>query len=121
MDLFNKKKLKEKDIIIEHKRKRIDELTNKLKQTEELYQNNLKNQNSMIKENQKLIEWIEKIINEVGVKTNNKYENSIITIPYYENKKPHYIEGDWNSPSSEQKDIIIPSIRFTKFEYKKEV
>ncbi len=120
MDLFNKKKLKEKDTIIEAKRNRISKLIEDNVDLSRSNQHLIKISEDLQIQNQKLTDWIEKIINEVGIKTNNKYENSTITIPYYENKKPYYIEGDYSNPSFEQKDILIPSIRFTKFKYKEE-
>lgn len=123
MDLFNKKILKETqkwlDEVIKDRNKwekayitQVKDTDNLLKQNKELTKSN----NNLQEENQKLIDWIEKIINEVGIKEKNYYEGQKITIPYCENIKSHYIEGDWNKPSIKQKDIIIPSIRYTKFE-----
>ena len=76
--------------------------------------------NNLIQENKKLIEWIEKIINEVGIKTNDSYIGQTINIPYCEKIKPYKAyEKGW-IPEQERKDVIIPSIRFTKFRYKEE-
>lgn len=124
-DLFNKKKLQEKNIkinkqqvIIAENEEEIDDLkrdvNNLLKQTENL----IKSNNTLTEENQKLIEWIEKIINEVGVKTPDRNEGYTITIPYYKETKI-YKANDW-LPQRERKDIIIPSIRYTKIEHKEE-
>lgn len=119
MDLFNKKKLKEKeewlDEVIEDRNKWEKAYINQVKDTNQLIENN----NRLTEENQKLIDWIEKIINEVGVKTNCKDTN--INIPYYEDIRyeENRIAGNYENdyfPRQERKDIIIPSIRFTKYE-----
>lgn len=114
-DLFNKKKLENMTIhlaeVMKDRNKWEKAYTNQVKDIDKLLEEN----KNLIQENRKLIEWIDKIINEVGVKTKDSYRRQTITIPYYENIKPYYIEGDWDKPSMKQKDIIIPSIRFIKF------
>lgn len=114
MDLFNKKKLKETkkwlDEIIQDRNYWENAYINQVKSTNQLLNEN----NNLQKENQKLIEWIEKIINEIGVQTKDAYKGQIITIPYYERIRAHYIEGDYDNASMQQKDIIIPSIRFSR-------
>ncbi len=116
MDLFNKKKLKE-----------FCELYNKTeKMNNDLLRSNsrlIKISEDLQKENQKLIDWIDKMINEVGVKTNNPHENITINIPYCEETVDLYpckAENNGCFVHRRRKDIIIPSIRFTKFEYKED-
>lgn len=114
MDLFNKKKLEDMTIhlaeVMQDRNKWEKAYTNQVKDTNKLLEEN----KNLIQENQKLIDWIEKILNEVGIKTKDSYEGQIITIPYYEEIKPYCIEGDWDKASMKQKDIIIPSIKYTK-------
>lgn len=116
MDLFNKKKLENKDREIKILNDNFERINGELLTYKKLYKEKLNDENitNLIAENQKLIEWTEKIINEVGVQTKDSYEGLPITIPYYEKTKPYYIEGDWNKTSMKQKDVIIPSIRYTK-------
>lgn len=127
IDLFNRKKLKETTIhlteVMQDRNYWQKAYTSQVKDTNNLLKQNkdlVKSNNNLTEENQKLIDWIEKIINEVGLKTNNSYEGQTITIPYYEEIKPYKAyENDW-IPKQERKDIIIPSIRFTKFRYKED-
>lgn len=120
MDLFNKKKLKETkewlNEIIQDRNKWEQAYINQVKDTNNLLEENKslsKTNDNLMQENKKLIDWIEKIINEVGVKINDSYENQTITIPYYEKTKPYKASGnEWKELN--RKDIIIPSIRYTK-------
>jgi len=120
IDLFNKKKLEEICELYNKTEKMNDDLLRSNSKLIKISEDLLANNNKLIRENKELIEWIDKMINEVGVKINNNYEGSTITIPYSEKIKPYYIEGDWNKSRGEQKHVIIPSIRFTKFEYKED-
>ena len=118
MDLFNKKRVKRLENQLRYTEEQFERLNGELATYKNLYKEDDVSKNNLIKENQKLIDWIEKIINEVGVKTNCK--DSSINIPYYEDI--HYeenrIAGNYEKdyfPKQQRKDIIIPSIRFTKF------
>lgn len=115
MDLFNKKKLKEKeewlDEIIQDRNKWEQAYINQVKDTNQL----IKNNNNLTEENQKLIDWIEKIINKVGIKTEDDYEGQTINIPYYE--RTNIYKSIDNYRQEERKDIMIPSIKFSRTRY----
>ena len=86
MDLFNKKKLEDMTI-------HLAEVMQDRNKWEKAYTNQVKDTNKLLEDS---------------------YEGQIITIPYYEEIKPYCIEGDWDKASMKQKDIIIPSIKYTK-------
>ncbi|MBQ8293408.1 MAG: hypothetical protein IJX78_06405 [Bacilli bacterium] len=69
--------------------------------------------NNLIKEQQKLIEWIEKIINEVGCYTVN--ERNDITIPMYRKDGPAYDTEFNGSDFVVNRDVIVlPRIEILK-------
>lgn len=68
--------------------------------------------NNLIKENQKLIEWIEKILEVAQIcKANEGLE--MVNIPVIENTIKSY-DPNWKLTPEQREEIIIPSIRFTK-------
>ena len=84
----------------------------KLELQNELEKNRSNEINNLIKENQKLIEWIEKILEVAQIcKTNEGLE--MVNIPVMENTVRSY-NPNWELTPEQRKEIIIPSIRFTK-------
>ena len=70
--------------------------------------------NNLIEENQKLINWIEKILEVAQVcKTNEGLQ--MVNIPIMEDRVEKY-NSNWESNPDQRKEIIIPSIRFTKID-----
>lgn len=70
--------------------------------------------NQLIEENQKSVEWIEKILEVAQVcKTNEGLQ--MVNIPIRENIIKSY-DSNWESNPVQRKEIIIPSIRFTKID-----
>jgi transposase-like protein len=68
--------------------------------------------NNLIEENQKLINWIEKILEVAQVcKTNEGLQ--MVNIPIMEERIKSY-DSNWELKPEQRKEIIIPSIRFTK-------
>lgn len=70
MDIFNKKKLEAKEREIRILNENFERINGELLIYKKLYKEKLNDEskNEVIKENGKLIDWIEKIISEVGVK-----------------------------------------------------
>lgn len=109
MDLFNKKKVKnlERELIIV--RQELERNKGELivyKNDESMYSN-------LIKENQKLITWIESILKEFGtVETRESH----VSIPIYKNEhKPiFYTEDDIEPFFKEREYIEIPAITIVK-------
>lgn len=70
--------------------------------------------NNLIEENQKLIEWIEKILEVAQIcKTNEGLQ--MVNIPIVEDKIKPY-NSNWKLTPEQRREIIIPSIRFTKID-----
>lgn len=68
---------------------------------------------AQIDTNQKLNEWIEKILNEVGIK--ELHERTGVTIPVYINDQMPAYNAVVDKPFiHERKEIIIPELRFVK-------
>lgn len=68
--------------------------------------------NNLIEENQKLINWIEKILEVAQVcKTNEGLQ--MVNIPIREDRIKSY-DSNWELKPEQKKEIIIPSIRFIK-------
>ena len=77
----------------------------------------IKQNDVLMKSNQKLIEWINKIINEVGIY--NVEDRRTITIPIYKNPvKAMYCTSEDISNNLKEfvqtEEIIIPEIRFVR-------
>lgn len=115
--MFNNKKIKEQQEIIDGYRKEINEyrdrynkeITNSIKLQNDLRE--LEKQNYILTEqNKDLIEWIKQIIKEVGcyeVKDRNQFR-----IPIYKEESSRMIDG---FGEQKRKDITIPTIHFTEF------
>lgn len=72
-----------------------------------------KSVSAQIDTNQKLNEWIEKILNEVGIR--ELHERTGVTIPVYiNNQMPAYNAVADKPFIHERKEIIIPELRFVK-------
>jgi CYTH domain-containing protein len=68
--------------------------------------------NQLIEENQKLVDWIEKILEVAQIcKTNEGLQ--MVNIPIQEEKINPY-NPKWELTSEQRKEIIIPSIRYVK-------
>ena len=68
--------------------------------------------NQLIEENQKLVDWIEKILEVAQIcKTNEGLQ--MINIPIRENKIDAY-NPNWELTPEQRKEIVIPSIRYVK-------
>lgn len=106
-------------------RGRIEYLNEKLQKQEKEHEEKIRQTNSenislrksntsLIETNQKLNDWIEKILNEVGIK--ELHERTGITIPVYtENPVRAYDNNQFNNGDFlKRKEIIIPELRFIK-------
>lgn len=72
-----------------------------------------KSVSAQIDTNQKLNEWIEKILNEVGIR--ELHERTGVTIPVYINDQMSAYNAVADKPFIyERKEIIIPELRFVK-------
>lgn len=70
--------------------------------------------NNLIEENQKLINWIEQILEVAQIcKTNEGLQ--MVNIPIMEDRVKKY-NSNWELTPEQRKEIIIPSIRFTKID-----
>ena len=106
---ISKKKYQEKLDLIDGYRKERDKAFNKIKELENRLDSRIDNEGRLIAENQKLIGWIEKIINEVGcykVDDRRKFR-----IPMYETDGPAY-DTEFNGDGFvvDRKIITIPEI-----------
>lgn len=113
MDLFNKKKVEklERELRLvrdefERDRGAKIELQNEMKRFRE------STINQLIEENQKLVDWIEKILEVAQIcKTNEGLQ--MVNIPIQEEKINPY-NPKWELTSEQRKEIVIPSIRYVK-------
>ncbi len=111
LDLFNKKKLKEKETIIEAKRKKITELLDTIDNLTEQNTRITTNSEHLIEENRKLIDWIERILDTVGIMEIREKLN--FRIPVYIEKE--YKAYDRNVMGIFEKErITIPEITIIK-------
>lgn len=107
--MFNKKKL----IKLEKENAMLLRENEKLKNANETLKDVLKNNNSsslLIEENKKLIEWIEKILENIG--TIDVYSKDTIKIPVY--KERHYISNPTELRETSREVIFIPQIEIIK-------
>lgn len=116
-DIFNKKKVKEQEEIIKGYRKRCDTKENEIeKLKKEIRELKLENSNNemykhLCNENTKLINWISKILDEVG--TLDVDSRDRFKIPVY--KKVEEATFDMIFPTIvERETIIIPEIIIQK-------
>jgi hypothetical protein len=109
-----RKKLEER---LEFMEIRLEKTKNELLTYQKLYKEQLELNNSsnyLMEQNEKLINWIEKIINEVGIYEVS--ERNSISIPIYKNPYPPMYDTEFNGNRFvvERKDITIPEIRVIK-------
>lgn len=125
MNLFNNKKLKEKDLIIEDYRKRIQV------KNEDIRKNNIEiktltKDNSELREhNTKLIEWILKILEINGtIQVNNidmlYHEQFRIPVKIEKISNDYLQEGNFTL-HEDREDIYIPAIHITKIRRRNDI
>ena len=74
------------------------------------------NTETVLKQNNKLIDWIERILKEFG--TINVSTNNPVRIPIISSKESAYMASSW--PSSYKKEyIVIPQIEIVKRKYER--
>lgn len=116
--MFNNKKIKEQEMLIEGYRKERNEYMDKynkavltLAQTQNDSRKLVEQNHMLVEENQKLIEWIKEIIAQAHkVQVKNPFE--FVTIPVHEKVSSRMIDGFGKQT---RKDITIPTIHFTEF------
>ena len=74
------------------------------------------NTETLLKQNNKLIDWIEKILKEFG--TINVSTNNPVRIPMISSKESGYIASSWSS-SYKEEYIVIPQIEIVKRKYER--
>lgn len=108
--MFNNKKIKEQQELIDGLRKERHKYQDKY-YDEELKNAKLSDRVERLEiQNEKLIEWIKQIIKDVGcyeVKDRNQFR-----IPIYKEESSRMIDG---FGEQKRKDITIPTIHFTEF------
>lgn len=110
MDLFNKKKVRKLYKNIDSLQFELSSKNTIIKRLETTNSNNQETISLLINENQKLIDWVQKILEVAQIcKTNEGLQT--VNIPIVEDKHGKY-NSNWETPLSEE--IIIPSIRFRK-------
>ena len=115
---ISKKKYQEKLDLIEGYRERNNEKQNKIYDLQ-IEKSNLENRINILEQNNialldnnnKLTDWIEKIINEVGCYEVS--EHNAIRIPIYKNDCTIYDENSYLKGMT-QKEVIIPKVVFMK-------
>lgn len=116
--IISKKKYQEKLDLIEGYKEKNNEKQNKIydlqieKSSLENRINILENNNiALLENNHKLIDWIEKIINEVGCY--EVRENNIIRIPVYKNESVMFGEDNYLKGMT-KKEIVLPQVVYTQ-------
>lgn len=112
-DIFNKKKVgkleRELRIVREDFERDRGAKTELQKEMERFRESTI---NQLIEENQKLVDWIEKILEVAQIcKTNEGLQ--MVNIPIQEEKINLY-NPKWELTTEQRKEIIIPSIRYVK-------
>ena len=74
------------------------------------------NTETVLKQNNKLIDWIEKILKEFG--TINVSTNNPVKIPIISSKESAYMASSWPS-SYKEEYIVIPQIEIVKRKYER--
>lgn len=108
--MFIRKKVYEEKLkLIDGYRKERDKAFNKIKELEDRLDSRIDNEGRLIAENQKLVEWIEKIINEVGCYKVD--DRRTFRIPMYEMDGPAY-DTEFNGDGFvvDRKIIRLPEI-----------
>lgn len=118
LDLFNKNQIKELK----------EELKDSVKNRnyfENMYKEQVKHTNSLIKENtylinenEKLLDWIQNILKVVNTSEVSRFEvNNTVNIPIYKSTEPYILDGDYMT-NKERIDIYIPAIHITNIRSK---
>lgn len=113
MDLFNKKKVEKLERELRLVREEFErDRGAKLELQNEMERFRESTINQLIEENQKLVDWIEKILEVAQIcKTNEGLQ--MVNIPIRENKIDAY-NPNWELTPEQRKEIVIPSIRYVK-------
>lgn len=114
MDLFNRKKVQKLEAKIASLKQDIIKEQNNCVTLKEI----LKNTNCsslLLEENQKLIEWINKILEEFG--TIVVYERRSVYIPIYKKEEINPFTSDIELRESKVKTIVIPEIVIQEHNY----
>lgn len=113
MDLFNKKKVEKLERELRLVRDEFErDRGAKLELQNEMEKFRQSTINQLIEENQKLVDWIEKILEVAQIcKTNEGLQ--MVNIPIQEEKINPY-NSKWELTSEQRKEIVIPSIRYVK-------
>lgn len=119
IDLFNKRKVKSLQSQLNYNKNYIEKLNGELAAYKKLYKEKCENENKTIdnlsKENQKLIDWIYKILNEYGQLST--FKNHSVMIPYYKDEEICSFGIDTNEFKHQIKEtIVIPELIITKSE-----
>lgn len=123
-DLFNKKRVRELEEIAEGYRKRNTDLIierdrakNRAEEWQEMFTKGIELNGKLADENQKLIGWINKILDEVGTCTARDIRP--FTIPICKTSlERKYEEFDGVLKPYREETVIIPEIRLIKRSYK---
>lgn len=110
MDLFNRKKVKQLNEKISEYQDEVKELNERIKSLESI-------STRVTEENQKLIKWIENILEQFG--TMEVRDRNTVTIPVYHAKELLYDYFIDESARVEYKTIIIPEIVIKKMIHKR--
>ncbi len=112
-DIFNKKKVEKLERELRLVRDEFErDRGAKLELQKEMERFRESTINQLIEENQKLVDWIEKILEVAQIcKTNEGLQ--MVNIPIRENKIDAY-NPNWELTSEQRKEIVIPSIRYVK-------
>lgn len=112
-DIFNKKKVEKLERELRLVRDEFErDRGAKLELQKEMERFRESTINQLIEENQKLVDWIEKILEVAQIcKTNEGLQ--MVNIPIRENKIDAY-NPNWELTPEQRKEIVIPSIRYVK-------
>lgn len=112
-DIFNKKKVEKLERELRLVRDEFErDRGAKLELQNEMERFRQSTINQLIEENQKLVDWIEKILEVAQIcKTNEGLQ--MVNIPIQEEKINPY-NPKWELTSEQRKEIVIPAIRYVK-------
>ncbi len=110
-NLFKSNRLKREEELVEAYRTFKNELIKEVTANKKIISDLTENNKILAEENKKLIEWIEKIINEIG--SYEVSERNCIRVPIYKNIKSF---GYCFGKSYRNKEIVLPQIVITKYE-----
>lgn len=110
-ELFKSNRLKREEELVEAYRNQKDELIKQASNDKEIIKDLANSNEMLIKENKILIEWIEKIIKDVGCYEVS--ERNLIRVPIFKNTKSF---GYCFGKPYISKEIVLPQIIITKYE-----